>query len=182
MAHTAPILQILDDFAPDQIRARAWDAVCENRWYFGHQSTPEGQFGFWKMDLESNHATDRLWKLARPRCEAIASGSLIVLRKYANGHTYGLGGDVHVDDARPGTFTLLYYPMPTWKPEWGGETVFHDRNGEIAVSVLPKPGRAVFFDSRIPHAGRAPNRSYGGVRVTIAWKLHLDTKSASTDL
>lgn len=31
--------------------------------------------------------------------------------------------------------------------------------------------RAVLFDSRIPHYGRAPSRAFAGLRVTIAFKL-----------
>ena len=111
------------------------------------------------------------WAAARARCEELTGAPLRVIRQYANGHTYGLGGRTHVDDTQPGHYTLLYYPMPTWAPAWGGETVFHRTNGEIALAVLPKPNRAVLFDSRIPHEGRAPSRDYGGLRVTLAFKL-----------
>jgi hypothetical protein len=61
--------------------------------------------------------------------------------------------------------------MLEWNPTWGGETVFHQANGDILASLLPQPNRSVLFDSRIPHAGRASNRSYGGLRVTLAFKL-----------
>jgi SM-20-related protein len=93
------------------------------------------------------------------------------VRQYANGHTYGLGGQPHTDDARPGTFTLLYYPMPVWLPEWEGETLFYDLQGELIGGVKPAPNRAVLFDSRIPHCGRAPGRACPALRVTVAFKL-----------
>ena len=171
MAGEEAVIQLLDGVVSDDERALAWDAVSEKRWYFGNQSNAAGEPGFWKMDLDHHPAIDGLWRAAKPRCEEIVKSPLTVLRQYANGHTYGLGGQAHADDPRPGHFTLLYYPMPDWNPGWGGETVYHHQNGEIALSVLPKPGRAVLFDSRILHAGRAPNRSYGGLRVTIAFKL-----------
>ncbi|HVU02849.1 MAG TPA: 2OG-Fe(II) oxygenase [Polyangiaceae bacterium] len=165
------ILQLFETLVDDALRARVHEACSEKRWYFGNYSVGAADPGFWKMDLDGVPAIDALWTASRERCEALSNGPLAVVRQYANGHTYGLGGQAHADDPRPGHFTLLYYPMPEWDPAWGGETVFHHATGEIALSVLPKPGRAVFFDSRILHAGRAPQRSYGGLRVTVALKL-----------
>jgi len=165
------ILHLLDGLVPDALRARAWEAVSAKRWYFGNQSVGPDDPGFWKMDLDGDPAIDAVFAAARSRCEELSGGPLAVIRQYANGHTYGLGGQAHADDPRPGHFTFLYYPMPEWNPDWGGETVFHHQGGEIALAVLPRPGRAVFFDGRILHAGRAPSRSFGGLRVTVAFKL-----------
>jgi SM-20-related protein len=165
------IIQVVDDlFAPD-LWERAVAVVSQKRWYFGHSSGGGGEPGFWKMDLDGDADVDALWAAARGRCEELTGASLRVLRQYANGHTYGLGGRTHVDDVAPGHYTLLHYPMARWEPDWGGETVFHRNNGEIALAVLPRPNRAVLFDARIPHEGRAPSRDYGGLRVTLAFKL-----------
>lgn len=171
MSAREAIIQVLDGvFAPEECQ-RAIDAVAQKRWYFGNSSVGAGEPGFWKMDLDGDAAIDALWAAVRGRCEELTGSSLRVLRQYANGHTYGLGGRTHVDDTKPGYYTLLYYPMASWEPAWAGETVFHRTNGEIALAVLPKPNRAVLFDSRIPHEGRAPSRDYGGLRVTLAFKL-----------
>ena len=97
-----------------------------------------------------------------------------MLRQYANGHTYGQGGRPHRDDERPGTFTLLYYPMPEWRGEWEGETVFVDEREEVIAALKPEPNRAVFFDSRVLHCGRAPGRRFEGLRVTLAFKLEAE--------
>jgi hypothetical protein len=165
------IIQVLDDVFASELHQRVVQLVARPRWYFGNSSVGGGEPGFWKMDLEGEADVDALWAAARGRCEEIAGASLRVLRQYANGHTYGLGGRTHVDDTAPGHYTLLYYPLASWEPAWGGETVFHRSNGEIALAVLPKPNRAVLFDARIPHEGRAPSRDYGGLRVTLAFKL-----------
>jgi len=125
------------------------------------------------MDLDGNPVFDSVWEHVRPRCEAMAGTSLRVLRQYANGHTYGIGGAAHADDVRAGCYTLLYYPMPEWNHGWEGETVFYDEGGDIRLAVLPRPNRAVFFDSRIPHAGRAPSRSCVALRVTVAYKIEV---------
>jgi hypothetical protein len=49
--------------------------------------------------------------------------------------------------------------------------VFFNANGEIVQAVHPRPNRAVLFDSRIIHAGRAPSRSCTTLRVRVAYKL-----------
>jgi len=61
--------------------------------------------------------------------------------------------------------------MPEWKPEWEGETLFFDADSEILQAVPPRPNRAVFFDSRIVHAGHAPGRTCSALRVAVAFKL-----------
>jgi 2OG-Fe(II) oxygenase superfamily len=164
------VIQVWDGVFSAELCRRAAEVVAQKRWYFGNASVDGGP-GFWKMDLDGEADIDALWLAARGRCEEVTRSSLSVVRQYANGHTYGLGGRTHADDTRPGYFTLLCYPMLAWEPAWGGETVFHRMNGEIALAVLPKPNRAVLFDSRIPHEGRAPSRDYAGLRVTLAFKL-----------
>ena len=98
----------------------------------------------------------------------------MVARQYANGHTYGLGGRPHYDDVRPGTFTLLYYPMPKWEPVWEGETLFFTPTGHVAAGIAIAPNRGVLFDSRMSHSARAPSRDCPELRVTLAFKLEPD--------
>ncbi len=164
-------IHLMEEVLPADLQQAVWQACNAKRWYFGNFSVATSEPGFWKMDLEGIGAIDRAWAHLKPRCEALAGHGLQVVRQYANGHTYGLGGQIHTDDQRAHFYTLLFYPMLTWDPGWGGETVFHQPNGDILASLLPRPNRAAFFDSRIPHAGRASNRSFGGLRVTVAFKL-----------
>lgn len=168
----APFLRVIQRLAPPELHKAVWQACLQKRWYFGNQSvTGEAGLPFWKMDLDDDEAVARLWEHSRAGCEKLAGRPLRVVRQYANGHTYGLGGRPHRDDDREGTFTLLYYPMPEWRPEWEGETLFFSAEGDVLAGVKPAPNRAVLFDSRIPHAGRAPARGYAGLRVTVAYKL-----------
>jgi SM-20-related protein len=166
------VFHILDGIAPMDLHRAVWDACMQPTWMFGNRST-EGESGrpFWKMELGGVEAIDRLFAHVRPACERLAGTKLRVVRQYANGHTYGLGGQPHFDDVRPGTYTLLYYPMPAWKPEWEGETLFFSDAGHVAAGVAIAPNRGVFFDARMSHAGRAPSRDCPELRVTVAYKL-----------
>ena len=164
-------IEVIENLVPAPLHAQACALMAGKGWYYGNRSSSEHAVPFWKMDLDGVPVFDAIWEAARPQCEERAGSRLRVIRTYANGHTFGQGGQAHRDDERPGTFTLLYYAMPAWDPTWQGETVFHDESGEIGRCVLPVPNRAVFFDARIPHAGRAPSRECRELRVTVAFKL-----------
>jgi len=155
-----------------ELHQEVWKALQAKRWYFGNESNAgQAAIPFWKMDLESCAPVTKLWELAKPHCEKQAGRSLRVVRQYANGHTYGQGGQPHRDDGREHTYTLLYYPMLEWRVDWEGETMFLANNGEVITAIKPHPNRGVFFDSRILHYGKAPGRSFPGLRVTVAIKL-----------
>ena len=170
-----PLLEILEDLAPAELFQEACKLSAAKGWYFGHGSHDHDPGRFWKMDLEGIVVFDEIWKVAKTRCEELTGGPIRVLRQYANGHTYGLGGQPHLDDHRPGSYTLLYYPMAEWQDGWEGETLFFDEQGEVAFTVRPRPNRAVLFDSRILHVGRAPSRACTALRVTVAYKLEAET-------
>lgn len=93
-------------------------------------------------------------------------------RAYTNVATFGDMLFTHVDClADQDELTALWYLCAKWDIEWGGETVFFDRNDEIALAVRPKPGRLVVFDGAIKHVGRPPTRICYRPRYTLAIKL-----------
>jgi hypothetical protein len=168
-------IHTLDNIISETAHAQICQRLENSGWHFGHQSNLGQGRPFWKLILDGDAATDQIWREAKPHCEAIAGGELVMLRQYANGHTVGQGGEAHHDDHREGSYTLLYYPMREWQPEWAGETVFYNAEGEIAHRTTPLPRRAVMFDARLLHAGLAPSEAFMGLRQSIAFKLVLKT-------
>ena len=164
----AGTLQFFDNLLSAEAWGAVWATCSSSNWAFGHSSVTVEDPAFWKMELDSDPTVSTIWQVAQPLCERIAGHSLRVIRQYANGHTYGLGGQIHVDDQRADHYTLLYYPMPEWRAAWGGETVFYHPSGDLAAAVAPASNRAVFFDSRIAHAGR--------------WNEHLDVVVARSEV
>ena len=175
------VFKIFDGFATKELHLAVWRACMERRWYFGNSSVKSAKdqskademaiIFFWKMDLDGVEPVTQLWENSKAACEEVAGYPLKVARQYANGHTYGLGGRPHKDSIKPGALTLLYYPMPVWRWEWEGETLFFDDQGEVVTGVAPEPNRAVLFDATTLHTGRAPSRYCPGLRVTVAFKL-----------
>ncbi len=169
------LLELLDDVVPGELHRAVYDACMAPRWSFGNRSTEDqAARPFWVMDMTGVEAVDQFFSHVRPECERLVGGRLRLLRQYANGHTYGLGGRPHFDDVRPGAVTLLYYPALVWKPEWEGETLFFSPAGHIVAGVAVAPNRGILFDARMLHAGRAPSRDCPELRITLALKLIME--------
>jgi len=57
---------------------------------------------------------------------------------------------LHTDSKSDEDLTVLFFLNPTWKKEWGGETIVGDKKIEY------KPNRALIYKSNIIHGGTAP--------------------------
>ena len=67
--------------------------------------------------------------------------------------------------------TMIVYLNEYWIPNYGGETIFYDNNLDILHAVVPKPGRVVIFDGRIPHSARTPTPYFLWNRYMLAYKF-----------
>ncbi len=95
-------------------------------------------------------------------------------RAYCNHAAYGDMLFTHVDClANSNELTALWYICPTWDIEWGGETMFYNKDDDCVFACSPKPGRLALFDGAIKHAGRPPNRICYKSRYTLAFKLEM---------
>lgn len=76
--------------------------------------------------------------------------------------------DVYVGDGRDRT--ILFYPHYKWDKSWGGELQILDNENNVVKSLLPLPGRIIYFDSSVNHralAPKVPNVS----RTSIAFRM-----------
>jgi hypothetical protein len=70
----------------------------------------------------------------------------------------------HIDEN-----VLLYYVNMDWKDQWGGETLFFDRNSkDIVFGSRFTPGRMIWFDGEIPHTIKQPSRIAPKFRFTLS--------------
>lgn len=138
-------------------------------WTFNHKtdgSTNSDNF-IWMLDLETPFFTDYVFS----KIKSITGKNFDLQKVYANGQTFGMDGDLHIDSERDDAYTFLYYPTEVWDLTWSGETVIIDKDG-IVHNIYPKPNTGILFPSNWPHYGRGPSKSYGGIRITIAFKLY----------
>ncbi|MCX4245229.1 hypothetical protein [Paraliomyxa miuraensis] len=170
MNHAIEEIEIFDEFLDEALRQRVLEDMQRPKWSF------TGGFAhsrFWHMDgLEQEEFyRTTLFGLV---CERLGR-PLELVRCYANGQTACQSGMPHHDD---GELTFLYYPGPELVTGMGGSLVFLDSDGksipehaEILRAIAYKANRAVFFPASIAHHATAPDRHFGGVRVSVAWKM-----------
>lgn len=87
-----------------------------------------------------------------------------------NAHTYGLEGYPHTDSVRLCDKTIVVYMNPTWRREWGGETMIYD-GCKIVHAELPKENCAIEFPGSAWHVARGVTRICPELRVTLVFKL-----------
>jgi len=174
--NTSDVLQYDNFFDRDD-----WEEIKNktgygSNWCFGHTSVgrehPEFHqcTPFWKIDFaEDAFFYDHLLNKIQEKLDT----RFKLQHVYANGHTYGQDGSIHVDAQTDNGRTLLLYVNPTWHPMLGGATNFYINDGEVH-SIFPRPNKAVLFPGKIPHCAAPCTRSFKGLRVTIAWKLFID--------
>ena len=167
-------VKVYDGLVDARMVSELFDAVHQPVYRFGQKSNAEDQFGFWIANIpdELIYADNPIGALWRTVDGQITHGRFAIERMYVNAYTYGDCPTIHVDNDQPGGFTVLYYANEEWNAKWSGETVFYTPTcDEIVQAVLPRPGRIVVFDGRVPHVAREPNRISPVVRYTIAIKL-----------
>lgn len=94
-------------------------------------------------------------------------------RAYVNCSVYGDAYDIHRDCApHERHVTALYYANLEWQPDWGGETIYYNDEGDAEFAITPRPGRLVIARGALLHRGNVPTRSCYEERYTLAYKLN----------
>lgn len=138
-------------------------------WKYGHKSRDDGKQKFWQLELMGDKFYSEY--LFQKIVEHVQL-PLKLDRVYANGQTVGQNGEFHQDSDGPNTFTFLLYTNLIEDVEsWGGETQFVI-DGKL-VSYQPVPNSALLFNSNLFHRGLAPSLHERGMRITVAWKMHI---------
>lgn len=97
-----------------------------------------------------------------------------------NNFRVGDSPQFHQDSNDPKGKTFMVYPNMVWQLNWGGYTVFADKDGNVVDVSNPKPGRVVIFDSEVKHCGIAPAKGHQGPgRYSIAYQDPLGTYDSS---
>lgn len=153
-------------------------------WSYGWPSDKAIPFGHWNIDITRTgnkntvDITERLPAPFLPIWQELRPEGAILIRAYANRHTYGTEGYPHTDTTRAEDQTCVIYLNKKWNAAWGGETTFYNADRtEIINAVLPKYGRVITFPGTIPHCARAISRICPEVRTTLMFKFAIDPKS-----
>jgi SM-20-related protein len=188
-----PGFAVVDDAIDPDSRKKLHDYLSRPGWSFGWKSNKStDSFSFWHKHFAGNvnpdhvepagagrqyDCVDELQRNAPLLRElwdrlggTVLSGHRL-LRCYANGQPFGSEGTVHTDSTSDRSFTSIYYPHEKWDANWGGETVFFNRDrSDILTSIYPKPNRLLVFPGTIAHVARGVARICPVLRVTLMFK------------
>jgi SM-20-related protein len=134
-------------------------------WLFEAGSDPKF-IGSWRLDLDEEPFFSQT---CLETIEKFSVKKFRLDRVYATGRTFGQCGDFYQGYTQSSNHTFIYYVNPEWDITWGGETVFRTPNGLLAMT--PHPNSGILFDNNILHFERDPSRHFGGLRVSITFKL-----------
>lgn len=157
-------------------------------WSYGWPSNKDMPYGHWNADFtrtSKNNPTD-VSSMLPPELLVIwhkintefFNEQAKLIRCYANRHTFGTEGYIHTDTQRKEDQTCIVYMDEEWKADWGGETVFYNKEvTEIVKAVIPKFGQVVVFAGDIPHCAKPISRICSKVRTTLMFKVTIDPKA-----
>lgn len=157
-------------------------------WTYGWPSNTDMPYGHWNVDFtrtSKNNPTDVSGSLPTPIAliweevnKEFYSGQAVLVRSYANRHTFGTEGYIHTDTERIEDQTCVVYMDEYWDANWGGETAFYNAEAtEIIKAVIPKYGRTAVFAGNIPHCARGVTRVCPKVRTTLMFKATINPKA-----
>jgi len=191
-----PGLGVVDNLLAEPRRKQIADFLNQGGWRFGWKSNAKtDNFSFWHKHFAGSFYTDHYDKNGQGRQYDCADelhrkvpllhglwldlekGPLAghtLVRCYANGFPFGSEGSIHTDALSKQSFTSVYYPHDQWHPNWGGETVFFNRERtDIIASIYPRPNRLVMFEGTLPHVARGVSRICPMLRVTLMFKTEI---------
>ncbi|MCG8434909.1 MAG: 2OG-Fe(II) oxygenase [Gammaproteobacteria bacterium] len=167
---------VYDKLISSEDNVRLAEALDANAFTRNEYAKPETvQFRHWAInvtlqDTQKLPIYEPALQAAKPFC---GDGSKYrIYRSYCNYASYGDMLFTHTDclpDAKE--LTALWFIAKEWDVEWGGETLFFNKDMDAEFVVSPKPGRLVVFDGAITHVGKPPNRICYTPRYTFAFKL-----------
>ena len=182
-------IRVIDNFFTEEIHHEISKLMDRPKWRL-KGGNPENRF--WHMDdLQSeDYFSHYLFEIIQNKFEINTK----IRRIYANGQTVGQNGVPHADSYDDFSMTFLYYPNLEWKFTWGGHLSFLDARSDsedtarkirkeihestylpinITHSINYVPNRAILFPANIWHYAHPPNRTFTGLRTSLAYKLEL---------
>lgn len=161
-------VRCFDDVIPEELLAECVAEVERRGWQYGWRSNKMLGFGHWNIVLSDSkvereevyHEVPQcirdLWDYIQPR---FLPTTPVLVRAYANAHTYGVEGYIHRDSKFAEDQTVVIYYEKDWKPEWAGETIFlNEAEDDVIKAILPRYNRMSVFPGNIKHAGRGVSR------------------------
>lgn len=146
-------------------------------WRYGHYSNLNNdRFSFWSSsyfdhrDVKKNDIPAVVGKVWDFLAGDLLAGHVLE-RLYANAHTFGLEGGIHLDSKDEDCRSTILYCHPRWRTSWGGNLeIYNGGVDEVVQSIVPRPNRIVSFPGYLPHCARPLSRDCPELRISLVVK------------
>ena len=122
-------------------------------------------------DMNKDPLIKNLWNHVNERLVEVYKQSFRPARAYANAHTYGVDGAIHMDD---GDVTAIYYPAQDWDPEWEGGTGLFTEDGDCIKYCRYRFNRMLAFPAETKHKAMPLSKKCMRLRTVIVFKCNVD--------
>lgn len=146
-------------------------------WRYGHYSNlNHDRFSFWNSayfdhrDAEKRDIPVVVGKVWDFLADGLLAGHVLE-RLYANAHTFGVEGGIHLDSKDEDCWSTILYCHPRWSASWGGNLeIYNSDIDEVVQSVAPMPNRILSFPGYLPHCARPLSRDCPELRISLVVK------------
>ena len=120
---------------------------------------------------------NHIWDIAKNKYDFANKYKVTQFKRvYCNAHTHGIEPHLHTDD---GDFTMIYYPILDWEPEWlGGTALWNEQKTEIEKYVNYIGNRLFVFDAKLNHQAMSVSRQCYRLRTCIVFKTYRSDANA----
>ena len=91
-------------------------------------------------------------------------------RVIVNMYNHGDSSWLHTDGGDNTCWTAILFMNEYWDPNWGGDFVMVDHEGEILHACAPTPGKFILFKGNILHGARPVSREAQFPRMGVAFQ------------
>jgi hypothetical protein len=172
-------IQQIKNCLPIELADTTHAHIKSNGWKYGWRSNTKMGFPHWNQDFGKatlENGLDISSKIPEPlstvwnHLRVQYFSDVILLRCYANGHTFGVEGYPHCDSERDGDRTMVIYMNKVWRREWGGETVVYNEDG-IAHAESPSYNTGLVLPGNQMHVAKSVSRVCPDLRMTLMFKF-----------
>ena len=146
-------------------------------WHYDYNSNKDGINKHWHRfcghdKIKPDYSfIEHIWETAKHKYDFENKYKVSKFKRvYCNAHTHGVEPHVHSDD---GDFTMIYYPILDWEPEWlGGTAIWNKEKTEIVKYVNYIPNRLFVFDAKLWHQAMSVSRQCYRLRTCVVFKTY----------
>ena len=180
-------IDVYDNVLPE-IDSQLIDNIMSDRefyWQYYHKSNGKEEIYHWhrlagrtKVEIEKNGFEWLLpfWDHLMNKYDLEEKYGVEQFRRiYFNAHTHGLEPRKHRDD---GDYTMIYYPLLSWRKEWGGgTTIWNEDTSDVEKHVAYIGNRLIIFPARRLHQAQPIHKDCYKLRSVIVFKCWKDDPS-----